>query len=227
MTVTQTAARTASNRRRLPWGVSLWLVLLAVFSVLALLAGFFDRLPGDEQLTDAFQSVNVPVLGGALDFSNLVGATWVYPPLTLGIAAALAFAGARWEAVLVLATLIPRMLNGMVKGLVERPRPSPELVEVSHEAGGYGFPSGHTLGTAVLFGLLFFLIPAAVHWRPLRWTLQAVCVLFVLTAGPARVYIGVHWPSDVIGGYVFALLFLLPAVAIYRAFRTPSVHTPP
>ena len=69
---------------------------------------------------------------------------------------------------------------------------------------------------AAFYGLLFFLIPIVVPWRPLRWVLQAGCLLVVLAGGPARVYVGVHWSSDVLGGYLVALLFLLPALAVYQ-----------
>ena len=69
---------------------------------------------------------------------------------------------------------------------------------------------------AAFYALLFFLIPIAVRWRPLRWVLQAGCLLVVLAGGPARVRVGVHWPSDVLGGYLLTLLFLLPALAAYQ-----------
>ena len=117
---------------------------------------------------------------------------------------------------------VPQGVNVVLKGLVERPRPSPELVEVTSHASGSSYPSGHTAVTAALFGLLFFLIPVVILWRPLRWTLQAGCVLIVLAAGPARVYVGVHWPSDVLGGYLVTFLLLTPPLLAYRALRANS-----
>lgn len=202
------------------WGSGLWLALALLFLALAGFAAFYDRFPSDERIAHAIQEVDVPAFGGFVDFVNLPGDAPVYIPLTLGLSAAFVIARAGWEAALMLLTFAPRAVNSVLKDLVERPRPSADLVDVMGDASGFGFPSGHTVGTAALFGMLFFLIPAAVSWRPLRWLLQLGCLLLALAAGPARVYIGVHWPSDVLGGYLLTLLFLAPALLAYRALRT-------
>lgn len=207
------------TRTRLVWGIWIWLALVLFLAVHAVFAAFLDRFPGDEHLTNELRAVDVPALGGFLNFANAFGDTWLYISLTIALAFVFMFARAWTEAVLVLLTFVPRALNGVLKGWVERPRPSPELVEVQQDVAGFAFPSGHTAGTAALFGLLFFLIPVVVPWRALRWALQLGCVLIVISAGPARIYLGVHWPSDVLGGYVVALLFLVPALAIYRTLR--------
>jgi undecaprenyl-diphosphatase len=186
---------------------------------LAVLAAFYDRFPSDERIAHAIQDIDVPALGGFFDFMNALGDARIYVPLTLGVAFAFAIARAGWEAALVPLTFIPRGLNSLVKDWVERPRPSPELVRATDDVSGFGFPSGHALSTAALFGLLFFLIPATVPWRPVRWLLQAGCLLAVLATGPARVYVGVHWPSDTLGGYLLAFLLLAPVVTAYRAIR--------
>ena len=117
-----------------------------------------------------------------------------------------------------LLTLGPRVLNSAVKDAVARPRPSPDLIHVVQHDSGYGFPSGHTVGTAVLFGTLFLIMPTAVPWRPARWLLQLGCLMLIVSAGPARVYVGVHWPSDALGSYLLALLFLIPAFVGYWLF---------
>jgi undecaprenyl-diphosphatase len=204
---------------RLKSAVWSWLAAALFFCGLSVFAAFFDRFPGDERLAHALQGADVPALGGYFDFVNLLGNGWAYVGLTLALVLAFAYVRAGMEAVFVLAAFVPRFVNSVVKDWVDRPRPSPELVDVSDGASGFAFPSGHTVGTAALFGALFFVLPAVVPWRPVRWTLQAGCLLLVVSAGPARVYEGVHWPSDVFGGYLLALLFLAPALVAYRALR--------
>lgn len=201
-----------SGWSRLTWGIWLWAAVALLLVVLAAFAAFYDRFPSDERIAHATQDIDVTAFGGFLAFINALGSVWLYLALTLTLTVAFALARAWSEATLVLLTFAARGMNSLLKDWVERPRPSPD-------ASGFGFPSGHTVGTAALFGMLLFLIPAVVPWRPLRWTLQAGCLLMVLAAGPARVYVGAHWPSDVLGGYLLALLFLAPVLAAYRALR--------
>ncbi|OGO49922.1 MAG: hypothetical protein A2148_07775 [Chloroflexi bacterium RBG_16_68_14] len=208
--------------KRLVWAAGLWAAVALLFCFLAGLAAFYDRFPSDERIAHEIQAIDVPAFGGFVDFVNALGSAWAYVPLTLAAAAAFLVLRGGTEAVLVLLTFVARGVNSLLKDWVERPRPSPKLVEVTSDASGSGFPSGHTVGTVALFGMLFFLIPAVVPWRPLRWALQAGCLLVVLAAGPARVYVGVHWPSDVLAGYLLAFLFVAPVVAAYWALRRRS-----
>lgn len=217
--VPQPRLRRPLVRGRIGWALVLWIALAITFVVLAALASFYDRFPGDERLADALQGIDVPALGGFFDFVNALGLAVVYIPLTLGVAALLAVRRAGSESLLVLLTYAARWLNSVMKTWVERPRPSASLVDVTDRFSGFGFPSGHTVGTSVLFGVLFLVMPAVVPWRPLRWLLQAGCLLLVLAAGPARVYIGAHWPSDVFGGYLLTVLAVAPPAAAYLRFR--------
>ncbi len=208
-----------TRRRLLRLGIRLWLAGALLFLIMAVFAGFFDRFPGDEAAAGAFQDLDPPVLGGFLEFINWIGTEWVYAFVTLGLALALALTRSGWESLLVLYTAGVRVGNSVLKDWIERPRPSEELVEVTERASGFGFPSGHTVGTAALFAAAFVIIPVVVSWRPLRWLLQAGCLLAVLAAGPARVYVGVHWPSDVLAAYLLALLAVGPPLVAYRVLR--------
>jgi undecaprenyl-diphosphatase len=186
-----------------------------VFALMAAGAALFDRFPGDERIAHAIQDIDVPAFGGFVDAINWLGNTWPSAALVIILAAAFALRRAPVAAGLVLLTFAAKWLNSALQDLIGRPRPSPDLIEVTKHIEAGSFPSGHTVSTTVLFGLLFFLAPALVAWPAARWALRAGCLLVIAAAGPARVYIGVHWPSDVFGGYLLALLFLAPLFLLY------------
>jgi undecaprenyl-diphosphatase len=164
----------------------------------------------------------VPAFGGFMHFMNAVGDTTVYILLVVVLVVGFAVLRAGWESVLVFLTLVPNGIGVALKSWVGRPRPSSLLVHVTSHETDPSFPSGHTLKTAALFAVLVFVLPAVVPWRPVRWALMAVCLVFVLAAGPARVYVGAHWPSDVLGSYLLAFLCLSPLVVVYLALRGPA-----
>ena len=207
---------------RLPPLVWLWLAAAFLMAAMAFLASAYDRFPGDEAATDALQGVDLAALDAYFEVVNLFGDTFVYFALTIAIAGGLVVLRAGGEAVFVALMLVPRALNGFLKEVVERSRPSDELVDVTAGASGFSFPSGHTVGSAVFFGAIFLIAPRVVPQRWLCYPIQLACLLIVIGAGPARVHFGVHWPSDVLAGYLVAFLALAPAYYVYRLFRPAS-----
>lgn len=195
--------------------MALWMAVLVLFLFFAIMAAFYDRFPSDEYIAHRIQGIDGSGFGGYMDFVNVLGVSWLFVPLTAAVAVLLVARNGWVEGALVLLTFFPRWLNGIVKDAVDRPRPSPELLHVTSQHSDSSFPSGHTTGTVVLFAMLFFVMPLLVPWRPLRWLLQAACLLFVVSAGPARIYVGAHWPSDTLGAYLLALLFVIPALAVF------------
>ena len=219
MTVAGEQPAGAGRSRLLVWGIALWLALALFALFMSVCAYFYDYFPADVRIAHAVQDIDVPAFGGFMDFMNVLGNTTTYVILVVAFTVALAVVRAGWESTLVLLTIVPTTLGTLMKDWVERPRPSAELVDVSANAGGFSFPSGHTLKTGALFLVLFFVIPALVPWRPVRWLLQAVCLAFVAAGGTARVYVGVHWPSDTLASYLLVLLFLGPPLALYLLVR--------
>lgn len=115
---------------------------------------------------------------------------------------------------LVLVLLVPlRLVGSLLKALVARPRPAEPVVTVWEPLGDFGFPSNHGLAVTLVFGFLMLVLPATplAPW-PRRW-LQLGCGVVIGLMGWARLAVGAHWPTDVLGGYLLGLLLLLPIIA--------------
>ncbi|MEV0107729.1 phosphatase PAP2 family protein [Nocardia sp. NPDC050799] len=106
------------------------------------------------------------------------------------------------------------------KQLIGRSRPpvAGQLVEVSNPA----FPSGHSVGSAAVVGVLAALFCLRTAHRVARVIVAAVAAVFVLLVGLSRIYLGVHWPTDVLAGWALGGLL----VAIGVAARTRAEDTP-
>ena len=132
------------------------------------------------------------------------------------VVVAIAVGMRRWADALFLAasTLAPAFNLG-VKELVARPRPDADMWLVVES--GFAFPSGHTVFAASFLGALIWVADraSATGGRlAVQRAVQAVLLLVILAVGCSRVYLGVHWPSDVIGGFVFGGLYLAVLIEI-------------
>jgi membrane-associated phospholipid phosphatase len=147
----------------------------------------------------------------ALGFAPFVG-------ITYGAIILLIFAvRARWEAVAAtFATLGAAGLTPLVKAIVARPRPPIDLVHVEHHLAGSGFPAGHVVNFTALVGFLCYLAWArfAPSWR--RTALLTILIAMIVLMGIARIRAGEHWPSDVLGGYLLGIVWLVAAVEFYE-----------
>lgn len=124
--------------------------------------------------------------------------------------------GLRWEAVmLIFAEVGVGALGALVKVIVQRPRPTAALVNMFAPINDYSFPSGHVLLFTAFLGFLFFmlytLVPHSTR-RALGLTLFGVLIPLV---GVSRVYLGEHWPSDVVGAYLLGSLWLTLTIYMY------------
>jgi membrane-associated phospholipid phosphatase len=135
--------------------------------------------------------------------------------------AALFLMKARREAVVLIgAVLVSQILKIGIKNLIGRPRPTPEVVNVLFSAQEvYSFPSGHTVHYTVFFGFLFCLALTLVKPRTLRWPLCALFGGLIVLIGPARIYLGAHWVSDVIGGYLLGGAVLAAGIGVHLRWR--------
>ena len=198
------------------WGV-VWVGLLAGAIALSVLAAQHDRLPGDLDLTQRLQDSVFPGLRLS-KFVRLVTSTQVVLGTGGALAVALWLFGRRRQAVLLVVGLAAlALLQSGIKELVDRPRPTADLVELRAGFSSPSFPAGHVMSPTVLYGFVLYLalalkLPLVVRAALVGW------IAFVLAlTGPANVYVGVHWPSDVVGGYAWGAVLALSLVYADRA----------
>ena len=201
------------NRRALK------LELFAVLVVaLLLLAAVCAVLPSDQVLVADMQHLTNPLLDTLLRDVSVFGDV-VIEVLLIGLAVAIFAWRRRWlEAWFVVASTIGAgALGTIIKMLVGRPRPVLDPSSGLHWRlfDRYSFPSGHAVFYTAFFGAIAFLL-----WKRFtggaRWAGIILCVTLIVLVGPSRVFLGAHWPSDVLAGYLVGGLCLFAVILLYQ-----------
>ncbi len=235
--VTQKAQQEVAAAR-IPWYrtikraqllLTLYALLLALFTALAWWVHYHPVLPIDVAITREFQENQAPWLKYTMIAVSYIGEV---PLLSIGIvlltAAILWLVRLRLEAVMLVASCATSsLLNGLIKLIVARPRPTARLVEVIQAASGQSFPSGHVMQYVAFWGFLFSL--AIILFKGKRWwriALLIVSALFIILVGPSRIYLGDHWASDVLGGYLIGGVWLGLTLWIYLRLKAKGVLAP-
>lgn len=127
----------------------------------------------------------------------------------------------KWKAEAIWLTVNSVMAGLLIvslKAVYERPRPS-----LSHlvEAGGYSFPSGHALGSMLILGTLLVIVTQRLKTGLLGRLLQFILASAIILVGLSRIYLGVHYPTDVLAGFIlgFALLSLSYPTYCHKRFE--------
>ena len=107
-------------------------------------------------------------------------------------------------------------LNQILKYIIQRPRPVEYRII---DESGYSFPSGHSMVSAAFYGFLIYLIYKKVKNKALKYTLIISLSILILLIGTSRIYLGVHYTSDVIAGILISIIYLI----IFGTFGTGSI----
>ncbi|MEZ4523936.1 MAG: phosphatase PAP2 family protein [Thermomicrobiales bacterium] len=190
------------------------MLLYLVTAGLSLAAAVRPVLPGDVAVSRAVQSIDFQGVGRLERAGYFIGSFEGIVTLGIVIVAGLLLARRFADAGLLAGALVLRGTNPSIKGLIQSARPTDDLVRVAENAtkdpGTFGFPSGHAMGTVLLFGGIIYLAQVHVRSTRLRIALQAVSLLLIFLVGWSRIYSGAHWITDTLGGVLWGLALLTP-----------------
>ncbi|WP_368645323.1 phosphatase PAP2 family protein [Alkalibacterium putridalgicola] len=201
----------------------LGLVMTIPFILLAWMSfydwGFVGTL--DEMIGAEFYDERESLLNTFFIFITRLGDGWFIALLTLAVSGYTGFYKknkqiAWWYFITV--SVGAGVMNQVVKYIFQRERPTD--FEPLIEQGGYSFPSGHAMGSMIAYGaLLFLIIRTYSKWKVILPSIIVIIPLIALI-GISRIYLGVHYPSDIIGGYSLGLAVLSVSLGIYSLYLT-------
>ena len=106
-------------------------------------------------------------------------------------------------------------LNQVIKRILQRPRPTEYKII---EETGYSFPSGHSMVSMAFYGYLIYLIYKYVKNKYIKWISIIALSILICFIGISRIYLGVHYTSDVLGGFLLSISYLIIYVSVVNKF---------
>lgn len=223
----ETTSRPTRNYRAYLFQLAL-IIITGSFALLTFLVKTTPSFPIDLAITRFIQSINLPFFDTLMYLISWPG----FPPQSFILSAVVLLIiymlGLRWEAITgLVAAILPATLDAIVKDYIRRPRPTVDLVHVLRILNSYSFPSGHVMFYVGFFGYLWFLAYTLLKQSRWRTFLLGIYGILILLVGPSRIYLGQHWPSDVLGAYLLGSLTLVAIIQFYRWGKTRYfVHQP-
>ncbi|MGD6844640.1 phosphatase PAP2 family protein [Bacillus infantis] len=198
--------------------------VLLIITGLAIAAGFiflFAEIAEEvmEQEVKSFdgviigflKSIESPALDHLLMFITELGSVWFLTTLSILTVVYLWFkAKNKWGVLFfIIGVGGGGLLTFLLKHYYQRGRPS---INPDIDAVGFSFPSGHSMGSLIYYGfLIYFIIRSGVK-KEVKWTASLFAVIIVILIGLSRIYLGAHFPSDVIAGHIAGSIWLLLCV---------------
>lgn len=211
-----TVTKPVRNYRAAVFQIYITLATIA-FLVLTITASFINYFPLDLKITLAIQQFHVGWFSSLMQILTFIGNPIPSTLLTGLVVISLFLIGLRWEAVVSLFSVASTTaIATALKIIVNRPRPSADLVSVLSPLSNPSFPSGHVLYYIAMFGFLIFLIYTLEKRSRLRTSLIFLLAVLIILIAPSRIYEGQHWASDTLGSYLIGSIWLTVVIYFYR-----------
>jgi membrane-associated phospholipid phosphatase len=206
--------RSTSLKRFLIFSSTFLVLFVVSFVVFAedLVAHKLTRF--DTTVIDWVQSAIDPMNTRVMEFFTFIGSPAVVAGLVVLSVIVLYWQKKHWEALCMLVANVGGVaFNEVLKWAFHRQRPEIHRLITAH---GYSFPSGHSMGAIVFYGMVaYFFCLFAKSMTPKVLTC-VVCVLLIVMIGGSRIYLGVHYPSDVIAGFIAGGAWLVVCITGLR-----------
>ena len=202
------------------------LLSLLLFVGIALPAAHHQLLPGEELVYRAIRARRSPLLDHFFHTITKAGGDMILIPIGVGV---FLWQFNNWRLLLfiVFYSLGVPLLETGAKLVVARPRPHHYLAVGPLLQSSHGFPSGHALAAAAFYGMLLVLLYKEIRHRGWQQVILWGILLLIVFIGLSRIYLGVHWPSDVLGGYALGGAYcFLAKVACERIERSGRFRLP-
>ncbi len=161
----------------------------------------------DFYIINLAQSLRLPVIDGVMLFFTYLG-NWQVVLAEVVLICIFYAEKKRWDYILAVLFAVGggEVLVWLIKHLIQRPRPF--LIDDLIYEKSFSFPSGHAFIAIAFYGLLTYFLVSAAKNRLLKKLMIAACAFLSLTIGISRIYLGVHWPTDVLAGFALGAIWL-------------------
>jgi undecaprenyl-diphosphatase len=208
-------------------GSGLSLFSLGIFSYLSDKVLDSERIFFDHLIIQFFASIQSTLMTNIMLFFSFLGGAFLFIAFSFILVLLIYKKHYRETVIFLIIVLMGAVINALIKMIFARPRPdiAPYLIERD-----YSFPSGHSMDAFVFYMTLGYLMYHFTRKGKLSLALTALALGVVLMIGASRIYLGVHYPSDILGGYVAGVLWLVSVIVIdrtlelFRLFREFEHH---
>jgi undecaprenyl-diphosphatase len=215
-TKAKTSSRPVQRYRAILFQAALITAIVA-FTFLTILVETTPSFPIDLQITRAVQSIRSPFFAGLMQYISWPGFVPQSILITALIGVVLYAYGLRWESVMsLIAAMFSGLANELLKRLIQRPRPTTDVVDVFAILTSYSFPSGHVMFYTIVFGFAWYVIYTVLQRSVLRSVLLMLLGSLILLVGVSRISLGQHWASDVLGAYLVGGIMLAGIILLYQ-----------
>lgn len=195
------------------------IVILSLMLILFIILGFMVKGSSEGILFDVgiieyIHNNTNPIVLAFMKFISFIGSeNFLIPVTAMVIAYSLVKRNYFISKLLLLSTLGSYTMNHLLKQIFQRTRP---LEYFLVEQGGLSFPSGHAMVTMTLYSTIAFLLAKKVQDKRKKTLIHIIGFVMICLMGISRVYLGVHWPTDIIGGYLTGYIFYYLTVTIIK-----------